>query len=78
LTNVVWPQRADGSRHFTPPVIEIAPAETVEEPVAISVETAINAVTEPDAEPNTMPWLAIIGGVAVAVTAAVFIARRKK
>ena len=88
MTNVIWPQRADGTRHFIPPVIELAPRlETA--------EAATGEITDSDAQnqtaeiasvvvsavndaPNSMPWLAITGGVAVAVTVAVFIARRKK
>jgi hypothetical protein len=89
LTNVIWPQRADGTRHFIPPVIELAPRlETA--------EAATGEITDSDAQnqtaeiasvvvsavndaPNSMPWVwVVIGGAAVIGAVVLYFVRRKK
>ena len=89
LTNVVWSARADGTRHFEPPVIEAEPPpEVAETPVITPVEVATIEAPPVAAEENAqnapvtgaLPlwvWLAIGGG-AIAVVGGVFVVARRK
>ena len=92
LTNVQWPQRADGSRNFTRPFVASFYEETAEElSVAPAQDNAIEtAAIVPQADKNVtaengggMPelsvvvWLAVAGGTAI-VGGAAFAVRRKR
>jgi len=86
LTNVVWPQRADGSRHFTPPVVQPSPApvaQEIDEPVETTEavgEQAVPVAQDDTATSSMPPWLlaVIIGGVAVVGGVVLFAVKRKR
>ena len=77
LTNVIWPSRKDGSRHFTPPIEE----NKMKQDVEVFEEESINAISQKNSKSGSIPLpllLAIIGGVAVAVGVVVVVLRKKK
>jgi len=90
LTNVVWSARADGTRHFEPPVIVAEPPpEVAETPVTTPVEVADIEAPPAAAEENAqnapvtsaLPlwvWLAIGGGALAALGGVFVVARRKR
>jgi len=71
LTNVIWPSRKDGSRHFTLPIEETAD----------NIDSHESAIAQDNGEKSSLPLpllLAIIGGVAVIAVVVIIFVREKK
>ena len=84
LTNVQWPQRAEGSTGI-PPVFVVPDnfrhetLEVTDEPVNNDVEDQESAIAQNDTMPLPLwLWFAIIGGVVVIVAVAVMLFIRRK
>jgi hypothetical protein len=84
LSRIVWPRRADGSRHLTPPEISsnVPAQQVVEEPVEIiyDVEDQESTVVQQNDDVPPMPfwlWFAIIGGVVVAGVVVLAVKRKR-